>query len=324
VNPNAMNSIMGVIMVGVLLMAYGAFRFWRSKIDADQDWVARRLGTIAEAEADEAALDDDQESLIREQAADAVFEYLGSYGDALQTTINASGSEMTVTELVYRMAGMGLFVGAPFILMLGQMGFIVGGIAAYVPLALLKRQGQKRTEKLLQQIPDALELMSRAMQAGVGLSDSFRLVAEEMPLPVAQEWGRVFEEIRFGKDWRETFNGLMTRNPTIFDLRLLVSSILLQRDTGGNIIEILNKISETIRNRYVFDAKVAAMTSEARNASFIMLMMPIGVVGMLLLLNPEYLSPLVTHSTGQFILMYCVSSYVAGAYFMQMGSKVEV
>lgn len=323
-NANALYSVIGVVFVGALLIAYGAYRFWRGRIDDEKEWVSRRLGTQGEGGDSDEEGENEDGSLIQEKAADAIIEHLGSYGESLQTTITAADSDMTVTALVSRMAAMGLFIGAPFVVMMGQTGFMVGAFAAYMPLFFLKRQARKRTESLLQQLPDALELMSRAMQAGVGLSDSFRLVAEEMPLPVAREWGRVFEEIRFGKDWRDSLGGLLVRNPTIFDLRLLVSSILLQRDTGGNIIEILNKISETIRNRYVFDAKVAAMTSEARNASFIMMMMPLGVVGMLLLLNPDYLSPLVTDEYGQMILVYCVVSYGTGAYLMQNMSKVEV
>ena len=86
--------------------------------------------------------------------------------------------------------------------------------------------------------------MARALQAGVGLNDAFRLVAEEMPMPIAGEFGRVFEEVRFGRDYREAFEKMLDRNPGVFDLRLFVSSILLQRETGGNLIEILENIAE--------------------------------------------------------------------------------
>ena len=82
---------------------------------------------------------------------------------------------------------------------------------------------------------------------GLGLADAFRLVAEEMALPVAAEFGRVFEEVRFGRDYREALENLLERNPGIFDLQLFVSSVLLQRETGGNLIEILDNISDTIR-----------------------------------------------------------------------------
>jgi tight adherence protein B len=124
---------------------------------------------------------------------------------------------------------------------------LLGVVLAYLPWIIIKRQATKRANSLVAQLPDSLELMSRSLQAGLGLNDAFRLVAEEMPMPIAAEFGRVFEEVRFGRDYRESFQNMLDRNPDVFDLRLMVSSVLLQRETGGNLIEILENIAETIR-----------------------------------------------------------------------------
>jgi tight adherence protein B len=145
-----------------------------------------------------------------------------------------------------------------------------------------------------------------------------------MPEPLAFEFGRVFEEVRFGKEWRDALNALIDRNPTVFDLRLFVSSVLLQRETGGNMIETLANIANTIRSRYVFDAKVAAMTAEARTSGFVLAGMPAGVILMIVLANAEYLDPLIYDPLGNAIVMLCVCMYGFGLYIMKIASQVEV
>jgi tight adherence protein B len=309
-----------LIILGSFLLLGQAFNFYlRAEREREEYWLQRRLGLIGHKEDDEF-----ESSLIREQAADSAVSMLGEYGLLIKQTIAASGSDMTVTALVMRMGLACLCVGMPASLLMGGIGIPVGIIAGYAPYRYLQSQGMKRMNELLSQMPDSLELMSRSMQAGVGLGDSFRLVAEEMPLPIAQEWGRVYEEIRFGKEWRHTLAHLIDRNPLIFDLRLLVSSILLQRDIGGNLIEVLTKISITIRNRYLFDAKVLAMTSEARTSALVMAMMPMAVAVLIVFTNPSYLVPLWTDPWGKVMLLYCVSSYTLGLYAMRNASNVEV
>ena len=110
----------------------------------------------------------------------------------------------------------------------------------------------------------------------------------------------------------------------MFDLRIFVSSVMLQRDTGGNLIEILENISETIRSRFLFDAKLAAMTAEAKFSALILGSLPIFVLSILALSNPEYLEPLVKTDTGIAIVVCCITSYALGILLMRDLSKVEV
>jgi tight adherence protein B len=166
--------------------------------------------------------------------------------------------------------------------------------------------------------------MARSLQAGLGLNEAFRTCAEEMPLPVAGEFGRVFEEVRFGRDYREAFNNMLKRNPTLFDLRLFVSSVLLQRETGGNLIEILDSISNTIRGRFLFQAKVKALTSEARFSAMILGGLPLCVGALISVSNPKYLTPLFTDPLGNLFLAYFFLSYCFGGFLMYNVSQVEV
>ena len=129
-------------------------------------------------------------------------------------------------------------------------------------------------------------------------------------MPLAAEFGRVFEEVRFGREYREAFP-VCSIEITIFELRIFVSSVLLQRETGGNLIEIQLHLV-TVRNRFVFDAKVRAMTSEAKFSAFILGGLPIGVAILLIVTNPVYLAPLFSDPLGHMFLLIFVSMYSIG------------
>ena len=312
--------ILVLLFGGMVALTQGVFYILRQQAGKKDKWLRRRLGF---EDADDGE-DSGEGAIIKEMSADQASEWLGNLGESLEMTIRAAGSEMTVTALLVQVVGLLVGFSVVGIAMMGPPGLMMGIIGCTFPYLYIKRQAAQRSQMLLGQMPDALELMGRAMQAGTGLSDSFRLVAEEMPLPIAGEWGRVFEETRFGKEWRDALSTLVGRNPMIFDLRLFASSILLQRETGGNLIESLNSISRMIRNRYVFDAKVQAMTSEARTSGMVLASMPLGVICLIMFANPDYLTPLVDDSLGNILLMYCATSYLLGLYIMKTTTSVEV
>ncbi|MBN2798449.1 MAG: type II secretion system F family protein [Deltaproteobacteria bacterium] len=307
--------VMAVVFTAALAVFQSMYWGWVSKRDQDAQEMVRRLGM---------GDDDSPESLFREKAKDAAADALGGIGAHLQRTIARADVSMSVANLVGRMASFGLvgLVGGAFFLGVG--GFAVAVVASLIPYFLLKSKGNKRQAALLQQLPDALDLMARSMQAGLGLTDTFRLVAEEMPLPIAYEFARIFEEIRLGREYRDALTKLVDRNPDIFDLRLFVSSVLLQRETGGNLIEVLNNISGTIRARFMFQGKVKAMTSEAKFTGYIIALLPVGVATFVSLANPAYLEPLVAEPLGWMILGYAISSYSLGLFIMNRMAQVEV
>jgi tight adherence protein B len=204
------------------------------------------------------------------------------------------------------------------------IGLLAAIPACYVPYFVLQWRAARRSSKLVEQLPDALDLIARALQAGVGLSDAFRLAAEEMAPPLSIEFSRVFEEIRFGRDYREAFQTMIKRNPNVFDMRLMVSSILLARETGGNLIEILENISETIRSRFTFFAKVQAMTSEARFTAIILGSLPFGVICVLLFMSPDYLTVMFETLIGKMLTGASFFVYLTGVLIMRDMTKVEV
>jgi len=309
--------MMAVVFTAVLATGQGLYWAWIAKKDRENEELLRRLGSGGVSEEEDG-------SLFRDQTKDAVATALGDIGQSLQNAITAADVDYGVSQLLTRMmvaAGVGAVVGG---VALGLLGMIFAIPAGYLPLLLLKQAGSSRLKRLVEQLPDALELMARSLSAGLGLNDAFRLVAEEMPMPVAAEFGRITEEVRFGRDYREAFDKMLSRNPGVFDLRIMVSSIMLQRETGGNLIEILESISDTIRSRFLFDAKVRAMTAEAKASALVLGGLPIGVFLLLVFMNPDYVGTLWQTSIGNLIMVVCGVMYLVGGTIMNDLTKVEV
>ncbi len=315
-----MNPILVIIIVAVGATAFLGITqslYWAYVVrtEARQRDLARRLGTISEGS---------EESLFRQRAADVAATALGRLGTHFQETIDQADMDITVSNLLVRMMVVGVIGGVILAIFGSVFGFFVGMIFGLIPYFLIRRTGNKRARALTEQLPDVLDLMARSLQAGLSLNDAFRSVAEEMPLPSAAEFGRVFEEIRFGREYREALGNIVKRNPGIFDLRLFVSSVLLQRETGGNLIEILESIASTIRARFLFEAKVSALTSEARFSALILGSLPMLVALLLLVVNPEYMLPLITDSLGNMLLLLALMMYSLGVFLMVRLSHVEV
>jgi len=309
-------ALMAATFTAVLATGQGIYWAWLAKKDRDEEELRRRLGGGGSAE--------DDLSLFRSVEKDAEANAMGDIGQSLQDAIVSADASYGVSSLVMRMvvvSGIGMVVLG---IMLPPVGLLLGFPLGYLPLMLLRSQGNARRKKLVEQLPDSMALMARSMSAGLGLSDAFRLVAEEMPMPIAGEFGRVTEEVRFGRDYREAFDKMLDRNPGIFDLRIMVSSILMQRETGGNLIEILENIGETIQARFLFDAKVRAMTAEAKASALILGVLPMLLFGACCLVNYDYISLLWTTTPGMAILVFGMLLYGGGALIMNDMTKVEV
>lgn len=320
-NPNAfiVFVILGLFFIALMMGGQAVYWYLRSQRDDEELRVRRRLGLDAAQQEEEALT-----SLLREQAADSMLESLGKIGAGMAHSLKGANDSRTVSQLVMVMMGLGGGAAALGMAFLGPKAILVGLPIAYLPYWRVKGKAANRARDLLVQMPDALDLMGRAMQAGTGLSETFKLVAEETKDPLGNEFGQVYDELRFGRDWRIALEDLVGRFPDVFELRLFVSSMLLQRETGGNMIETVNRLSRLIRARYVFDAKVKAMTSEARTSGMVLAAMPIGVAGLVALANFEYLTPLFTTGFGHVVIVYCVGSYGMGIFLMRSMSRVDV
>lgn len=309
--------LIAAMTAGILLVTGGMLSAYSAAQEREQREMVRRLGMLSEQ--------GESASMFRDRVQDASALALGRLGKHFEDTLEAGDTGLNVTTLLMRMgiAGSVVLLLVSFLLSV-PAGIPFGVIAAAVPYMLARRSATARSARLVEQLPEALDLMARSLQAGLGLNEAFRTCAEEMPLPVAAEFGRVFEEIRFGRDYRDALTTLIRRNPGVFDLRLFVSSLLLQRDTGGNLIEILESISNTIRGRFLFKAKVGALTSEARFSALVLGSLPLMVAVLIFVQNRAYLAPLWNDWMGNIFLGLFFALYLMGTTLMYWLAQVEV
>jgi len=315
VNPAVLGILITVIFVGGLLA--GSFVYWTvvTRKEAQSRSMARRLGAVGDAS--------ESADLFQVKREDPMVDALGYVGRHLDDLARQAGDTTTASGLATQIAVGAAIGGVSLGVLVSFQAGVFGLLCGAIPWLQMKGRAQERNIQLSQQLPDALDLISRSLQAGHGIAEAMRLVAEEMPLPVAREFGRVYEEHNLGRDFRDCMTEMAVRNPHNFDLRIVVSATLLQRETGGNLIEILDNISKTIRGRFIFKGKVRALTAEVRTSAIILGSLPFVLGGALMVLRPGYLSPLLTEPAGRTMLLVCGLLFCAGVMLMRSLSQVE-
>jgi tight adherence protein B len=203
------------------------------------------------------------------------------------------------------------------------LGIMAGALTGAVPLLVVRRMARRRSALFSDQLPDALDLMRAALQAGHGLMAAMSVVAEEFPDPVAQEFRDVTEEVRLGRPLREALDSLAERvgNP---DLALLEVGILIAQEIGGNLAEVLDKISHTIRERFEIERDIKVLTAQGRLSSSLITALPFLVGGAMMILNPDYLAPILQTKMGWYMLTYAAVSLLAGHFMIRRIVRIEV
>lgn len=191
-------------------------------------------------------------------------------------------------------------VGATFSFLIVRSFFfapIVGLMAMTLPFLWLLNKRRIRLAKIASQLPDALELTSRALRAGHSLAAGMHVVAEEMPSPIAEEFGRVYEEQNLGIALEDAMRAMCVRVPNL-DLKFFVTAVAIQRQTGGDLAEILDKIGYVVRERFKILGQVKALTAEGRLSGVVLIALPFLLLIVMLHMKPDYVSMLWTHPMG--------------------------
>ena len=185
------------------------------------------------------------------------------------------------------------------------------------------RRKQKRIRKFVDAMPEAVELIGRALRAGHGLASGLHLVAEEMRGPIADEFGRVFEEQNLGIPIELSLRNMADRIP-VMDVRFFVIAVIIQRATGGDLAEVLDKIGRLIRQRYELLGHVRALTAEGRLSGIVLLALPPGLLAFLSFSNYGYISPLFTTSVGTKMLVITGVLQLLGAWMINKIVAIKV
>jgi tight adherence protein B len=245
----------------------------------------------------------------------------------LERLLEQADSSLTVARLVassLAAAAVGAFIGV----VLGVKGAVaIPGLAAAVgalPLVQVLSQRAQRGRKLSEQLPDALEMMARSLRAGHAMTSAFQVVAGEMPEPVNIEFARAYEEQRLGLPLERAVVQMAERSPGNQDLKIFAVSTIIQRETGGNFAEILEKIADTIRQRFRFYGKLRALTAEGRGSAIVLGIMPFAVAVFLSMINPDYLPHLVHSDLGRKLLYAGLTGWLVGLVWLYRMTKLEV
>lgn len=195
-------------------------------------------------------------------------------------------------------AGLGssVLLGGP----VGPLLAAAGGAA--LPYVHLRRKASRRAEAFEEHFPEAIELLGRSLRAGHALLTGLEVVADEAPDPVNREFRQVYEEQRFGLPLEESLLGLADRVDTV-DVRMFVTSVMIQRDSGGNLAEILDNLAGLIRQRFKFRRQLRVHTAQGRMTGYLLAVLPIFVGMALFAINREYMIVLFEEPGGRMMLM---------------------
>ncbi len=189
------------------------------------------------------------------------------------------------------------------------VGGLVGGS---LPLVWLLLRRRRRFKQFAKQLPDALELIARALRSGNSLAAALHVVHEEMPDPIALEFGQVYEEQNLGVTIEQALKSMLVRMPNL-DLKFFVTAVAIQKQAGGDMAEILDKIGYIIRERFKIMGQVQALTGEGRISGVVLMALPIALFFAVYYLNPTYIMLLFTEDLGRKMIGVAVVLQILGA-----------
>jgi tight adherence protein B len=197
------------------------------------------------------------------------------------------------------------------------------GIMFTLPFVWLYFKRAARLKKFGSQLPDALELVARALRSGQSLASAMHVVGEEMPEPISTEFGRVFEEQNLGIPIEDSLKNMCERVPNM-DLRFFVTSVGIQRQTGGDLAEILDKIGYVVRERFRILGQVKALTGEGRLSGVVLIALPFALFGFMLNAKPDYIEPLWTTDLGKKMSAFAIVAQILGALLIRKIVNIKV
>jgi tight adherence protein B len=200
---------------------------------------------------------------------------------------------------------------------------VVAAFFVFMPFGWLTMKRKSRLKKFAAQLPEALELVARALRAGHSLAAGLNLVAHEMSDPIAKEFRRTFEEQNLGCPMEEALDNMTERVPNL-DLKFFVTAVVLQRQTGGDLAEILDKIGRLIRERFKIWGQVQALTGEGRLSGIVLLALPPVLFVAVYRMNPDYLMLLFTDDLGKKMLIGGIVMQLLGAVAIQKIINIRV
>ncbi len=243
----------------------------------------------------------------------------------LKLLIEQANLDLTVTKLLMfsGVAGLLGFLAASAVMPLLAFRLLVAALAACAPFLHVLYKRKKRLNRFLADLPEALELMSRALAAGHAFSETLKMISEEMHDPIATEFRRTYEEQNLGLSTKLALENLAVRIP-LLDLRICITAIQIQRETGGNLGEILERVATTIRERFRILEDLKTLTSQSRISAWVLCSMPIFIAIMMTVINPDYMSVLWNDPRGQKLVALAMAMQIMGMLMVRKIINIKI
>ena len=246
-------------------------------------------------------------------------------GSALAAWIEQSGTKVSISALLLMALGsatlFGLIVAGAMRMQVGW--FIGGGFGFALPFLVLKIKRKRRMRAFEEAFPEALDLVARALKAGHAFATGLKMVADEMPDPVGIEFRKTFDEQNFGLPLKDALANLTVRMPSL-DVRFFSTAVLIQRETGGNLSEILENLAHVVRERFKILRQVRVYTAHGRLTGYVLLALPVFLAIALSFINPEHMQLLFRERIGHMLLGLTVVMQTIGYFWIKQVVKIEV
>lgn len=318
--------LFGVLLfVAVVLALEGLYQLWATRHSAEARRIAARLRML-EGAAPQAPLSLDRQDAAQQQ------DWL--QGSALQQLppvqrlhqwVRSAGTGRTLGQLLLLSAA--LFLAGALAPLLRGAGGLLALVCAptlgALPWLWVAQRRARRMERLQQQLPMALDLMGRALRSGHTLSSALRMVGDEVADPLGTEFRQLCDEVNFGMPMVEALSRLSRRVP-LEDMRYLSVAVMIQREAGGNLTELLDGLAALVRARFKLFGQVRTYSAEGRLSAWILGLMPFVVAGLMHVTNPEFMSLLWTEPTGRKLVAGALGLMVLGALWMRKIIRIRV
>ncbi len=314
-----------MFVVGLIMAAYFALTTLPSMM-ASRELETRLRDVSAPAE-----VGSDEDSSILRQTKSGPLPFIDRVldatplGHALKRLIERSGVDTTPSAMI--VAAIVAAIAAAFTASLLTNRSIVLPIAMVVgmaaPFLWMRHKAKRRLKRFEEQFPEALDLLSRAIRAGHAFQTAMGMVASELPEPVGPEFKKTFEQQNYGLPLKDALNELADRI-SLLDVRFFVTAVLIQRDTGGNLSEILDNLAHVVRERFKILRQVRVHTAHGRFTGYVLLALPAFLSIALMWINPEHMGLLFSERMGHIMIGIALTLQTVGFFWIRQVIKIEV
>jgi tight adherence protein B len=293
------------VAFAVVLLAYWLFIV--KPEGAEQATLRKRLKQVAVAKPRQDARHSvvkTEERLSSLALLERLLTSLAFLNATVKKRIEMAGLRMTVGALLLAcaVAGLGAFVAVSTLLHLGWLGLLAGIAAAYVPYALVGFKAKKRLHAFEEHFPEAIDLVGRALRAGHAFTTGLSMVADEADQPVAGEFRQIYEQQNFGMPLSEAMRTFAERVP-LLDARFFVTAVLTQRESGGNLSEILDNLASVVRERFRVKRQIRVVSAHGRMTGWILSLLPPGLALAFMVISPNHMQTMTGDPLGVQILV---------------------